>query len=300
MKSKVLSLAVLVCLGVGCKDKGEERDGSGMFEAREVIVSSEISGRIERLDVMEGDYIEAGKVVGLIDTMQLHWLKVQAQQAVKAVDERIPNLDKMLEVYRLKLEKGEKELKRVERLLEGKAATQKQYDDVKAIVDEGRSMLKGQTHQAEVMIAGAKAESAAIALKIDQVNDQIRRCKVVNPIDGTVLAKYSQEKELAAPVKALYKIGDLKNMNLQVYLEGGRMAGLKVGDPVRVFAKLGGGQEREYMGKISWIASEAEFVPKTIQTQDDRDNLLYAVKVRVENDGFLLVGMYADVKFNSL
>ena len=271
-----------------------------MFETREVIVSSEMSGRVERLEVMEGDYIEAGKVVGLIDTMQLHWLKVQAQQAVKAVDERIPNLDKVLEVYRLKVEKGEKELKRVERLLEGKAATRKQYDDVKAMVDEGRSALAGQTHQAEVMIAGAKAESAAIALKVDQVNDQIRRCLIVNPIEGTVLAKYTEEKELAAPVKALYKIGDLKNMTLQVYLEGGRIGGLKVGDPVRVFAKLGGGEEREYRGKISWIASEAEFVPKTVQTQDERDNLVYAVKIHVENDGFLRVGMYADVKFNTL
>lgn len=300
MKNKVLGLAVLICLGVGCKDKTEERDASGMFEAREVIVSSEISGRVERLGVMEGDKIEAGKVVGLIDTMQLHWLKVQAQQAVKAVDERIPNLDKVLEVYRLKVEKGEKELARVERLLEGKAATQKQYDDVKAMVDEGRSMLAGQTHQAEVMIAGAKAESAAIALKIDQVNDQIRRCLIVNPIEGTVLAKYTQEKELAAPVKALYKIGDLKNMHLQVYLEGGQMKSLKVGDPVKVFAKLGGDEEREYRGKVSWIASEAEFVPKTVHTQDERDNLVYAVKIQVENDGFLRIGMYADVKFNTL
>lgn len=300
MRNKVLGLVILVCLGVGCKDKTEERDASGMFEAREVIVSSEISGRVERLDVMEGDQIEEGKVVGLIDTMQLHWLKVQAQQAVKAVDERIPNLDKVLEVYRLKVEKGEKELARVERLLAGKAATQKQYDDVKAMVDEGRSALAGQTHQAEVMIAGAKAESAAIALKIDQVNDQIRRCIIKNPISGTVLAKYTEEKELAAPVKALYKIGDLKNMHLQVYLEGQKVGGLKVGDPVRVFAKLGGGDEREYRGKISWIASEAEFVPKTVQTQDERDNLVYAVKIHVENDGFLRVGMYADVKFHSL
>ena len=297
MKNKILSIAVLVALGVGCKNKTEERDASGMFEVREVIVSSEMSGRVERLEVMEGDYIEAGKVVGLIDTMQLHWLKVQAQQAVKAVDERIPNLDKMLEVYRLKVKKGEKELTRVERLLEGKAATQKQYDDVKAMVDEGRSALAGQTHQAEVMIAGAKAESEAIALKVDQINDQIQRCIIVNPIEGTVLAKYTEEKELAAPVKALYKIGDLKNMTLQVYLEGGRVGGLKVGDPVRVFAQLGGGEEREYRGKITWIASEAEFVPKTVQTQDERDNLVYAVKIHVENDGFLRVGMYADVKF---
>ena len=130
MKNKVLSIVVLVCLGVGCKDKTEERLVSGMFETREIVVSSEISGRVERLDIMEGDYVEAGKVVGVIDTMQLHWLKVQAQQAAVAVNERIPDLDKVLEVYRLKLEKGEKELPRVERLLAGKAATQKQYDDV--------------------------------------------------------------------------------------------------------------------------------------------------------------------------
>lgn len=300
MRNKVWSLAILACLGAGCKDKAEERDASGMFEAREVIVSSEISGRLEKLDVMEGDYLEAGKVVGMIDTMQLHWLKLQAQQAVKAVNERIPDLDKVLRVYRLKLEKGEKELKRVERLLEGKAATQKQYDDVKAMVDEGRAMLSGQTHQAEVTIAGAKAESAAIALKIDQVNDQIRRCMIVNPIAGTVLAKYTEEKELAAPVKALYKIGDLKNMHLQVYRESRRIGNLKVGDPVKVFAKLGGEKEREYRGTVSWIASDAEFVPKTIQTQDERDNLVYAVKIHVENDGMLRVGMYADVKFNAL
>ena len=232
--------------------------------------------------------------------MQLHWLKVQAQQAAVAVNERIPDLDKVLEVYRLKLEKGEKELARVERLLVGKAATQKQYDDVKAMVDEGRSALAGQTHQAEVMIASAKAESAAIALKVDQVNDQIRRCIIVNPISGVVLAKYTEEKELAAPVKALYKIGDMKNMYLQVYVEGGQANHLKVGDAVQVFAQLGGGEEREYQGKISWIASDAEFVPKTVHTQDERDNLVYAVKIHVENDGVLRVGMYADVKFNAL
>lgn len=301
MNSKILYTVFLVCVfGVGCNHKMEKRQASGMFETREVVVSSEISGRVERLEVMEGDYVEAGKVVGLIDTMQLHWLKVQAQQAAVAVNERIPNLDKILEVYRLKVERGEKELARVERLLAGKAATQKQYDDVKAMVDEGRSALEGQTHQAEVMIAGAKAESAAIALKVDQVNDQIRRCLITNPVSGVVLAKYTEEQELAAPVKALYKIGDMKNMYLQVYVEGFQANRLKVGDSVKVFAQLGGGEEREYQGRISWIASDAEFVPKTVHTQDERDNLVYAVKIHVENDGVLRVGMYGDVKFDTL
>ena len=301
MNSKMLYTVFLACVfGVGCNHKTEKRQASGMFETREVVVSSEISGRVERLEVMEGDYVEAGKVVGLIDTMQLHWLKVQAQQAAVAVNERIPNLDKILEVYRLKVERGEKELARVERLLAGKAATQKQYDDVKAMVDEGRSALEGQTHQAEVMIAGAKAESAAIALKVDQVNDQIRRCLITNPVSGVVLAKYTEEQELAAPVKALYKIGDMKNMYLQVYVEGFQANRLKVGDSVKVFAQLGGGEEREYQGRISWIASDAEFVPKTVHTQDERDNLVYAVKIHVENDGVLRVGMYGDVKFDTL
>lgn len=301
MNSKILYTVFLACVfGVGCNHKMEKRKASGMFETREVVVSSEISGRVERLEVMEGDYVEAGKVVGLIDTMQLHWLKVQAQQAAVAVNERIPNLDKILEVYRLKVERGEKELARVERLLAGKAATQKQYDDVKAMVDEGRSALEGQTHQAEVMIAGAKAESAAIALKVDQVNDQIRRCLITNPVSGVVLAKYTEEQELAAPVKALYKIGDMKNMYLQVYVEGFQANRLKVGDSVKVFAQLGGGEEREYQGRISWIASDAEFVPKTVHTQDERDNLVYAVKIHVENDGVLRVGMYGDVKFDTL
>ena len=301
MNSKILYTVFLACVfGVGCNHKMEKRQASGMFETREVVVSSEISGRVERLEVMEGDYVEAGKVVGLIDTMQLHWLKVQAQQAAVAVNERIPNLDKILEVYRLKVERGEKELARVERLLAGKAATQKQYDDVKAMVDEGRSALEGQTHQAEVMIAGAKAESAAIALKVDQVNDQIRRCLITNPVSGVVLAKYTEEQELAAPVKALYKIGDMKNMYLQVYVEGFQANRLKVGDSVKVSAQLGGGEEREYQGRISWIASDAEFVPKTVHTQDERDNLVYAVKIHVENDGVLRVGMYGDVKFDTL
>ena len=300
MNNKILSIVFLACFGVGCNNKVEERQASGMFETREIVVSSEISGRVERLEVMEGDYIEEGKVVGLIDTMQLHWLKVQARQAALAVNERIPELDKVLEVYRLKVARGEKELARMERLLAGKAATQKQYDDVKAMVDEGRSALEGQTHQAEVMIAGAKAESAAIALKVEQVNDQIRRCLITNPVSGIVLAKYTEEKELAAPVKALYKIGDLKNMYLHVYVEGGQANRLKVGDPVRVFAQLGGGEEREYQGSISWIASDAEFVPKTVHTQDERDNLVYAVKIHVENDGALRVGMYGDVKFETL
>lgn len=262
MNNKILSIVFLACLGVGCNNKVEERQASGMFETREVVVSSEISGRVERLEVMEGDYIEEGKVVGLIDTMQLHWLKVQARQAALAVNERIPELDKVLEVYRLKVERGEKELARVERLLAGKAATQKQYDDVKAMVDEGRSALEGQTHQAEVMIAGAKAESAAIALKVEQVNDQIRRCVITNPVSGIVLAKYTEEKELAAPVKALYKIGDLKNMYLQIYVEGSRANRLKVGDPVQVYAQLGGEKNGNTKGESRGLPRMRSSYPK--------------------------------------
>lgn len=296
MRNYYFGLICIVLLGVGCKDHKNDYDTSGMFETQEVIVSSEISGRLNSLDVNEGDYIEAGKVVGCIDTMQLYWLKRQALQAIKAIDKRIPDVDLQLASYRRQLEKGKSELERVSRLYEGGAATQKQFDDVKTEVEVAERMLAAQTDQLNATIAGAREESNVYALKVEQVNDQIRRCKVVNPINGTVLAKYIEQNELAAPVKALYKIGDLENMYLRVYLENDRMNKVKIGDNVTVLVQKGEGEIKEYDGTISWISPEAEFVPKNVQTRDERQNLVYAVKIHVKNDGFLRVGMYADVR----
>ena len=283
-------------LAMGCSDKQSEYDASGMFEVEEVVVSSEISGRLVKFDVEEGAQLKAGETVGLIDTMQLHWLKEQAKQAIRAIDSRIPDVDMQLAAYRQQLEKGEAEQKRVERLLAGGAATQKQYDDVKNEVAVGRSMLEAQTNQLEAMVSGAKEEMTVYDLKIKQVEDQIRRCVITNPIDGTVLAKYIEEDELAAPVKALYKIGDLNNMYLRIYLEVTQMDSLRVGSPVEVYVGSIEDNKRKYEGRVVWISPEAEFVPTAVQTQNERENLVYAVKVHVKNDGLLRVGMYADVK----
>lgn len=283
-------------LAMGCSDKQSEYDASGMFEVEEVVVSSEISGRLVKFDVEEGAQLKAGETVGLIDTMQLHWLKEQAKQAIRAIDSRIPDVDMQLAAYRQQLEKGEAEQKRVERLLAGGAATQKQYDDVKNEVAVGRSMLEAQTNQLEAMVSGAKEEMTVYDLKIKQVEDQIRRCVITNPIDGTVLAKYIEEDELAAPVKALYKIGDLNNMYLRIYLEVTQMDSLRVGSPVEVYVGSMEDNKRKYEGRVVWISPEAEFVPTAVQTQNERENLVYAVKVHVKNDGLLRVGMYADVK----
>ena len=283
-------------LAMGCSDKQSEYDASGMFEVEEVVVSSEISGRLVKFDVEEGAQLKAGETVGLIDTMQLHWLKEQAKQAIRAIDSRIPDVDMQLAAYRQQLEKGEAEQKRVERLLAGGAATQKQYDDVKNEVAVGRSMLEAQTNQLEAMVSGAKEEMTVYDLKIKQVEDQIRRCVITNPIDGTVLAKYIEEDELAAPVKAMYKIGDLNNMYLRIYLEVTQMDSLRVGSPVEVYVGSMEDNKRKYEGRVVWISPEAEFVPTAVQTQNERENLVYAVKVHVKNDGLLRVGMYADVK----
>ena len=146
-------------------------------------------------------------------------------------------------------------------------------------------------------IAGARDEAKVYALKMEQVKDQLRRCKIVNPLSGTVLLKYSEEQELAAPAKALYKIGDLENLFLRVYVGSGQVARLQIGEEVKVYAQYGQKEYKGYAGKITWISSEAEFTPKTIQTRDERENLVYAVKISVKNDGFLKIGMYADVKF---
>lgn len=283
-------------LAMGCSDKQSEYDASGMFEVDEVVVSSEISGRLVKFDVEEGVQLKAGETVGLIDTMQLHWLKEQAKQAIRAIDSRIPDVDMQLAAYRQQVEKGEAEQKRVERLLAGGAATQKQYDDVKNEVAVGRSMLEAQTNQLEAMVSGAKEEMRVYELKIKQVEDQIRRCVITNPIEGTVLAKYIEEDELAAPVKALYKIGDLNNMYLRIYLEVTQMDSLRVGSPVEVYVGSVEDNKRKYEGRVVWISPEAEFVPTAVQTQNERENLVYAVKVYVKNDGLLRVGMYADVK----
>lgn len=297
MKKNTFWIGCVACLlTIGCKDQENEYDASGMFEATEVIVSSEMSGRLLRLDVEEGESIEAGKVVGLIDTMQLHWLKLQAYQAVEAINNRIPDVDLQLESYRRRLEQGIQEEKRVARLFEGGAATQKQYDDVKTEVEVGRSMLDAQVDQLNTMVASAKDEMAIYRLKIKQVEDQIQRCVIRNPLSGVVLAKYTQENELAAPVKALYKIGDLSQMYLRIYLGTNDMRKIRLGAPVQVFVGDVNEEKRTYEGKVVWISPEAEFVPKAVQTADERENLVYAVKVSVKNDGFLRIGMYADVK----
>ena len=260
VKNYFLALSIVLCAGA-CKDKESEYDAAGMFEVQDVTVSSEISGRLVRFDVKEGDRIEAGEVVGLIDTMQLHWMKSQAEQAILAIRSRIPDVDKQL-----------------------------------ARVAVGRYMLEAQTNQLEALVASAEEKIKVYELKIKQVEDQIRRCVIRNPLSGVVLSKYIEQDELAAPVKALYKIGDLENMYLKIYLENSVLDTLKIGSPVEVYVGNTDDSKRQYAGRVVWISPEAEFVPTAVQTQDERENLVYAVKVHVKNDGLLRVGMYADVK----
>lgn len=299
MDSKYAYVFLLCLLLQACGGGQENYDASGMFEAKTVIVASEISGRIEELRVKEGDRVEAGSCVGYIDTTQLYLLKLQAERGCRAVDKRIPDMDKQLEMTRRQLKKMEVERNRVEGMFRGGAATAKQVDDVETQLQVVKSMLAAQTNQLAAGIAGAHEEADVYALKMKQVEDQIRRCYIVNPISGTVLAKYTEVKELASPAKALYKIGDLKNMYLRVYVGSGELAGLKIGQQVEVYAQCGVEKYRMYPGKVSWISQEAEFTPKTVQTRDERENLVYAVKIDVENDGFLKIGMYADVRFGN-
>lgn len=294
---KLIYTILLGCGIAACNGNDREYDASGIFEAKTVIVSSEISGRLERLAIEEGDVVEKGQIVGNVDTMQLHWLRLQAEKGERAVNSRIPDVEKQLNVTREQLKKATIERDRVARLLKGGAATEKQMDDANTQVEVITKMLAAQTNQLNTAVAGARDEGDVYGLKIEQVKDQLRRCQIVNPISGTVLMKYTEENELTAPAKALYKVGNLENLFLRVYVESGQLARLKVGQDVEVYAQCGAREYKQYPGKITWIASEAEFTPKTIQTRDERENLVYAVKISVKNDGFLKIGMYADVKF---
>lgn len=294
---KYISIVLFYCvLCIACEEKNEEVKVTGIFEAREVLVSSEMSGRLLNLDVQEGEVLEPGAIVGLIDTMQLFWLKMQALKTIQAIRDKIPNTQKQLAVYKQQLAKGEMEKKRIERLFAGGAATQKQLDDVKNEVEIGHLQIKAEEDQLDAMIASARSEIDVYELKVRQIDDQIKRCVIKNPIKGTVLSKYSEENELTSPVKALYKIADLDDMFIRVYVNTKYLNNLHVGSFLKVCVENQGELIREYDGKITWIASEAEFVAKAVQTQEDRDNLVYAVKIHVKNDGFLRVGMYANVK----
>jgi HlyD family secretion protein len=288
---------VAAALGLAaCSGKNREYDASGVFEATEVMVSARTAGELVRFDLREGRTVKAGEAVGLIDTTQLHLRKLGLEGSLKAVDARRFNVERQLASLRQQITTARTEQARFENLVRDNAATQKQLDDITAHLATLEKQLAAQT---ETLTSGNRSldgETQAMWAQLAQAEDQIAKSVVVSPIEGTVLAKYAEQGELAGQGRALFKVADMTNIFLRVYITADQLTVLQLGQQVRVFADWGADERREYEGTVSWISDRAEFTPKTIQTRDERANLVYAVKVAVTNDGYIKSGMYGEVK----
>jgi HlyD family secretion protein len=296
--ARIGALALAAFALAACSANGMADDAQGTFEATEVTVSSEATGRILAFGADEGTFLDEGETVGNIDDMQLTLKKRQLVASRGSVESRRPDVAVQIAATEQQIATAQTERRRVIKLLDSDAASQKQLDDVNAQIETLTRQLAAQKSTLEASSRGITGESAALEWQIAALDDQIARCRVVSPIAGTVLEKYAEKGELAVPGKALFKVADLGRMYLRAYVTASQLTGITVGKDVRVFAEAGEGSAHEYAGRITWISGKAEFTPKTIQTKDERANLVYAVKIAVENDGFLRIGMYGSARFD--
>ncbi len=288
---KKISFILIAAMGIiTCNKTTERADGYGNFEATEVTVSSESNGKIEFLQLEEGDLLEAGSQVGLIDTLQLYLSKQQLNASKNTVSSRSANVLSQKSVLVAQLKSAKIEKSRIGSMYAENAATKRQVDEIDGKVKVIEEQIKGVGTQNAPIVSDLKS----IDVQIEKINDQIQKSKIINPIKGTVLTKYAEPGEIAAFGKPLYKIADMTEMTLRVYVSETQLPEIKIGQEVTV--KIDGKDEmKSYKGTISWIAAQAEFTPKVIQTKEERVNLVYAVKVKIRNDGGLKIGMPGEV-----
>ncbi|MDP4239865.1 MAG: HlyD family efflux transporter periplasmic adaptor subunit [Bacteroidota bacterium] len=282
---------------LACGKSNADADASGTFESTEVIVSAEATGEILSFNIQEGQSLTANELVGIIDTTQLYLRKQQIVYSKKSLLSRRPDIKKQIAALKQQIATAKTERRRFENLVKANAANQKQVDDINAQIAVLEKQLDAQQTTLVTGNQGINEDSESISLQIAQLEDQLHKCRIVSPITGTVLVKYAEMGEVAAPGKALFKIADINNMILRAYVTADQLTQLKIGQKVKVTSDFGKDKNREYAGTIAWISDKAEFTPKTIQTRDERANLVYAVKINVKNDGLLKIGMYGDVKF---
>lgn len=307
--STALFFSSLVFLS--CNRNGNNFDASGSFEAEEVIVSAETGGKILQLNLEEGMLLPADSIIGAVDATGIRLQEEQVEASINALQQKTADVSpqvqlllNQLSVQQSQLDNLLHEKQRVENLLKADAATGKQLDDINAQIDVARRGMNVTQQQIQVQKNAVAtqnrsvlSEAEPLRKRIEQLKDQAGRALIVNPVTGTVLTKYAEAGEITAPGKALYKIADLSVLTLRAYITGNQLAQVKLGQAVTVLTDDGKDQYRETKGVIAWISDKAEFTPKTIQTKEERANLVYAVKIRVKNDGLLKIGMYGEVKF---
>lgn len=324
---KYFSFAIILIGLVACNSNKQEFDATGVFEAEEIVVSSEIGGKLLSFNISEGDVLKAGQEVAQIDCQQVNLQKLQVQASISAMKLRENSADPQIKILRSQVESQktlmvaqkqqldvlEKERQRFQKLVNAEAAPAKQLDDLVGQIDVLKKQIEGTQSQISVLNAqmeaqkeqisiqnrGVLSETQPLQMRIAQIEDQLGRCKVINPKNGTVLVKYANAQEVTGAGKPLYKLADLETMTLRAYISGTQLGRVKVNQPVTVFIDNGKDSYKEMQGIVSWISSKSEFTPKTIQTKDERENLVYAVKIKVKNDGFIKIGMYGEVQINA-
>lgn len=310
MKKIITGTVIIAIFLTACNGNKVTYDASGTFEVDEVIVSAELTGKLLSFDVREGDSIPKDKVVGTIDAENLTLQKDQVQASIEALKEKTSDLapqvkllQDQLTVQQSQLDRLLREKQRTENLLKQDAATGKQLDDLNAEIDVVKKQMGVTQQQINVQRSNVGTQNRSILSegkplekRVAQLDDQLKRAGITNPIGGTVITKYAEAGEMTSAGKALYKIADLSTMTLRAYITGTQLSQVKLNQPVKVLIDNGADAYREYPGVITWISDKAEFTPKTIQTKEERANLVYAIKVRVKNDGFIKIGMYGEVK----
>lgn len=288
--------AALLCSA--CNNQENDCDASGVFEATEVIVSAKGTGELVSFSVEEGQKIEKDQMLGCIDTLQLHLKKQQLLSTISATESRRLNEAQQVASIRQQIANLQKERVRFTELVKEQVANQKQVDDIDYQIRVLQRQLAATTEQIGSSNNSLTGQKGSICAQIAQIDDQIRNSQIIAPIQGTVLSKYMERGEFAVPGKALFKVADIGNIKLRAYVSADQLTTLKIGRKVKVFADQGQTGRKEYSGIVTWISDKAEFTPKTIQTRDERANLVYAVKIAVKNDGLIKEGMYGDVCFH--
>lgn len=322
---KIITLASMTLIMVACGNKEKEFDATGTFEATEVTISAKSTGELKLFNVTEGEEVENGNVVGRIDAYQLQLKKEQLEtsrgqlsankrqlsSSRKATDSRQLDLDKQVSSIRQQIANAQRERQRFAELVRDGAVPRKQLDDIdyqikvlekqlEATNDQIRSnnaSLAEQSAGIDAQIDGIDAQAASLESQIRQIDDQIANTEIMAPFTGTVLEKYVELGEFVTTSKPLFKLADTQNMFLRAYVTSSQLKNIKVGQKVKVFADYGDGQKKTYDGTITWISNRSEFTPKTILTDDERADLVYAVKIAIKNDGYVKIGMYGEVKF---
>jgi len=299
MKSKSILYVALLLSGItSCKEEKKNYDASGSFEAVETLIAAEASGQLQKLNIEEGQSLDSGQVVGYIDSTQLHLSKLQLQQSKKTILSGRPQTNLQVESLKTELANAVSDRDRIDNLVKGGVASQKQLDDANAKISTLQARIKAQESSLEISTSSINEQGSGVDAQMREINDQLQKCVVVNPVKGTVLTKYAEQYEMAVLGKPLYKIADLSTIILRAYITGDQLQQVKTGQQVKVFTDDGKGGFNETDGVITWINDKAEFTPKTIQTKNERANLVYAIKVRVRNNGYLKIGMYGQVSWN--